>query len=361
MNMYSHGGHRERFAKRYGFELNEIFDFSSNINPLGPPARAKEIYEKSFEELSWYPEPHAESFSQMIAQHFSTTRDQVIVGNGSLAVLNLAIRALRPKMVLIAEPSFSEYRRIVQVEGAGVREIDLNPNENFEISLSRILEGLPGVDLMILGHPNSPTGTALSREALRGLLHEAKRQKVFTILDEAFVDWVPEISAVSQVRDDRPLLVVRSMTKFYALAGIRIGFGIGPKGIIEKMKNLQGPWTCNRTAQRLGQASLVDRAFEEKSRLFMNEEKMWLKSALEEIQDVRVFPSLANFFLVQVPPDAQELCDFLGGQGICIRDAANYRGLDSSYIRLAVRSRDENKRLVLSLQEFYHARACSRA
>ena len=346
-----HGGNLRAFALRFQIPENEILDFSSNINPLGIPDSVRRLYLESVKELSRYPDPSSTELCREITRHFLVQPENVIAGNGSMALLGLAVRALAPKRALLIEPCFSEYRRLLEQQSAEVHSILLRQEEDFNFKLSEIFKALPGKDLLIFGHPNNPTGTALGRSEILHLFGEAERQGVFVVVDEAFADWVPEISTANEVRKRSNLLVVRSLTKFFALAGIRSGFALGPSRLISAMKNYQETWSVNRLAEKLSVAALRDKGFQDKSREWFQKESLEFRKALEALGAFKVYPSLASFFLIRLSQNAESPLDFLGRNGICIRPAQNFRGLDSFYFRTAVRLSHQNQFLVQSLQK----------
>ena len=341
-----HGGDLVAFSKRYGKSEEEVLDFSSNINPFGPPASVLRLYPQIASDLSAYPDPHASDFTETVAGIFSLSPENVITGNGSLALMDLALRALSPARALIVEPCFTEYRRLLEMTGAQVQSIALTPENDFKFPLEKILECLPQIDLLFLGHPNNPTGTALLPEEMQRLLKEASRLKVYVLLDEAFADWSPEISFSSHAGRNDFLIVIRSLTKFFSLAGIRSGFALGPELLIRPMKRIQGPWSCNRIAQKLSKAALLDLEFIFETKRWFESEKAWFQNALEGLGLFKVFPGRANFFLLRNLFPAPGLEDFLGERGFYVRFLEDFRGLDGPYLRLALKSREENKALV---------------
>lgn len=363
----THGADLRRFSRLYGKREGEILDFSSNVNPLGFPDAVRSVYREGLAEISKYPDPYASELCEVIAHQFRVSPECVIAGNGSLEILATAVRALQPKRVLLAEPCFSEYRRLAQLSGAKFFSVRLQSKFNFSFSLEKVLGHLNRADLVVLGHPNNPTGTALPREEMEIFLDEARRRKVFVILDEAFVDWTPGLSMASPPPFPSPLkgegrvgghfLIVRSLTKFYALAGIRSGFALGSKRMISLMKKVQGPWTCNRLAQRLSAAALQDSIFAENSRRWFQEESCWLKARLQNL-GFKVYPSLANFFLVRVGAYGDTplpLFESLGRSGIYVRTSEGFRGLGDNFFRIALKRREENEILIERLKEYVSA------
>ena len=352
MDSVNHGGDLKRFAKTFGVREEDLLDFSCNINPLGIPDSVARVYRESERELSLYPDPRAEDLCKEVSGHYGLLPENVIAGNGSMGLLALTLRTLNPKKALLVEPCFTEYRRLLALQGVEISSVLLKASQEFQFPLAEILDAMKSVECLILGHPNNPTGTVLKRAELLALLEEAGRRGVFVVLDEAFADWMPEISASDQVRRMNHLIVIRSLTKFFALPGIRAGFALGPASWIEKMQHHQETWSCNRLAQKLSVAALRDAFFQERSRAWFRGESEWFRKALSSLEGFRVFPSAANFFLAKapLPPKSVSLFEFLGSRGICPRSVADFKGLDESYFRTAVLLREDNRVLLESLK-----------
>lgn len=343
-----HGGELRAFSEKYGVPEKEILDFSSNINPLGPPESVKKIFPETLNELPYYPDPEALEFRREVVRQFPLWPENIIAGNGAAELLDLILRLLKPKKALVVEPTFLEYRRLLNLQNVEIRNVLLREKDEFQISTGEIINALRGVEVAIFTQPNNPTGGFIPKEELLKLLAEAKRRSVFIILDEAFIDWIPEQSLAREVRDDAHFFVIRSLTKFFSLPGIRIGFGLGARKLIEKLGTHQVPWSCNRLAQKLAIAALRDQDFIEESRQWLADERENFIRHLAEVPSLKVFPSAANFLLIKFPrrPVLQEL----GKQGIYLRDLAGFPGLGSHYYRVAVKKREENLKLVEALK-----------
>ena len=353
----AHGGNFSEFARRYQKKECDIIDFSSSINPLGLPESLNSVYQNSMDDLSRYPDPYAAPLRAKIAESFSCSQKHVVVGNGSMGVLEVAVRVLAPQRaypphVLLVEPCFSEYRRLAELQKAHIDTVALSSEDHFKFPLKEIIKSLTAKDVLILGHPNNPTGTSLSREGLCQLLNAAEQENVWVLVDEAFSDWAPDISMASKVSELGRLVVVRSLTKFFALAGIRSGYALGPKSVINEMMKHMGPWTCNRLAQKLSIAALRDHAFQDESRRWLMRERSWFYDALQQLQILQPFQSSANFLLIQSRVSLDGFFDFLGKRGVFVRPCQNFNGLDKSYFRVAVRTRWENKLLLSVLEEW---------
>lgn len=219
------------------------------------------------------------------------------------------------------------------------------------LSKSRV-ERAEDAALYLLGHPNNPTGSLVPADVVQSLLDRGRR----VVLDEAFIDFVPDERQVSWIRQaagDPKLCVIRSMTKFYAIPGLRLGFIVSHPDRIAKLREQQVPWSVNQLAQVVGEAVLQDDAFEAHSIRWLHEERPWLVEQLEKLGLVPV-PGIVNYILFSIPTtsgwNAPRAQDHLGRRGILVRDASRFPGLDASCVRVAVRRRGENEQLVEALR-----------
>ena len=344
-----HGGELRQFAEKFGIPERDILDFSSNINPWGPPDSVKKVYKENAGELQYYPDSEAVEFRREVARHFPLFPENVIAGNGAAELLDLIFRLLRPKKALLIEPNFLEYRRLLNLQGTEIRSVLLREREDFRLTAPELINALQGMEVVVFAQPNNPTGGLVEKEVLQKLMAEARRRNVFVVLDEAFIDWIPDQSFAREVRDDSHFFVIRSLTKFFSLPGIRIGYGLGARKLIEKLSSYQTPWSCNRLAQKLGIAALRDQEFIDESREWLLKAREDFAAHLREIPSLKVYPSAGNFLLFRW--GKLPLLEELGKRGIYLRDLTDFPGLGPGFFRAAVKKQEENQRLVEALQK----------
>lgn len=352
MAVLKHGGDIKSFAEKSGKPEQEICDFSSNVNPLGISSSMAQVYRDALPEISRYPDSYARELCHEISRHFLVFPENVIVGNGAVSLIELSIRLLKPQRALLVEPCFTEYRRMLQIHGVEVFSILLREHDDFRFSLSEIVSSLDHVDLMVVSHPNNPTGTALSRVELLSLIREAERRNVFLLIDQAFVDWCPDLSISNEVKDSARFIVFQSMTKFYGLAGLRSGFALGAREAIEKMRSLQEPWSCNVLAQRLSIAALQDERYRRKTLDWFRSESQWFHEELSKTPGVKIFPSLTNFYLAKLFEVGMEkqFWKTMTDHGIYLREGRDFTGLNERFFRVALRLRKENEWFLQNLR-----------
>jgi threonine-phosphate decarboxylase len=349
---YLHGGNLERAMEKYGISSEEIIDFSANINPLGFSSKTREAIIKNLDQLSHYPDPECKEAKKEISGYFKIDYENIILGNGSTELIYLIVQTLKPKKVLIPIPTFCEYERALNNNNVSINFYKLKEKQEFLLSMDEIIPQLAGIDLVFLCNPNNPTGTFLHREEILILVKEIQRRKIFLVIDEAFIDLYEEESFIKEVKNYDHLIILRSLTKFFGLPGLRIGFGVSSPKLIKKLEVQKIPWSVNCLAQIAVREILRDGKFISKSRSFLLEEKEFFYQELSNIEGWKVYKPSANFIFIKLLGNisSEMLQNKLAKKGILVRDCSNFRGLEKGkFIRVAVRTRKENIKL---LKEF---------
>lgn len=352
LERYGHGGDLWTAEETFGRPKELFLDFSSNMNPLGPPSIVKQILSEAWQDIVKYPDPAVRELRAKLARKYNIPMESILVGNGAAELIDLTARVLKPGVTGLARPSFSEYEEAIHKSGGKTHNIPLKSAHHFELQLEDVEAAYRHVELFFLGHPNNPTGRLIPRQVLNFLV-ESKRS---VVLDEAFMDFVPdeqEHSLLQAASTHRQLYVIRSMTKFYSIPGIRLGFMVAHPDAIRAIRKQQVQWSVNYLAQRIGAAVLEDSAYEETSRLWLQEEKLWLASQLEKL-GLEVVEGEVNYILFSFPEalgvTVKHAQRKMGEQGILIRDASLFEGLDERYCRVAIRRREDNERLIEGLR-----------
>ncbi|WP_409344779.1 threonine-phosphate decarboxylase CobD [Paenibacillus sp. MBLB4367] len=355
LERYGHGGDLLTAAETFGMQANDFLDYSSNMNPFGPPAAVRTIFQERWTDIVKYPDPAVRELRLKIAERYGVPVESVLAGNGAAELIDLVVRMLRPGVTALARPSFVEYEEAVHKAGGGITDIPLYEENGFELSQEALSEAASRADLLFLGHPNNPTGRLIPQAVLESAVGSGKR----VVLDEAFIDFCPEEedrSFIRQAAVSESLFVIRSMTKFFAIPGIRLGFIVAHPDWIAKLRALQVAWSVNTLAQLIGAEVLADREYAQKTLDWLQAERPWLASKLESL-GVRTYPSDTNFMLLRLPNperlDVKQLQRTLGERGVLIRDASRFQGLTSAYLRIAIRLRGENERLVSELERAF--------
>lgn len=359
--MTGHGGNIYKAARMTGIPVDRICDFSASINPLGTPATAVAAIKKSIALLPHYPEPSADSAAAVISRRYGLLPGSVIAGNGSTELIYLIPRVLKPKRVLITAPTFSEYEKACRNSGkVELRSLKLKAENCFDTDPDSFASSMKGCDLAFICNPNNPTGRLLRRKDVLRIAEAAKECGCYLVVDEAFMDFCPPESdnngsggngesVMKYVGRNPNLIVLRSITKFYALAGLRIGFGVFPPKVAKEMRKQKEPWTVNCLADKVASAVIEDAAYAEKSLDILRREKRFLEKGLGRL-GIKFVPSSANYYLIEMK-NAKEVVRNLSQKGILLRDCSNFSGLGRNYIRIAVRTRKENEMLMKEFSE----------
>ncbi|GJL79813.1 MAG: threonine-phosphate decarboxylase [Nitrospinaceae bacterium] len=357
-----HGGGLIAVSRMTGLDLEDLLDFSVNVNPLGPPGCVQEIFSRSMHLLTQYPEPCYEDLKQAISNATGVPTDWVAIGNGSTELIYLLPDLLdRGKQVLIVSPCFSEYERAFQPTDCAVKHFILDSSNGFSLPIDKFLfqlQQFPDLGGIVIGHPNNPTGTLLAEESFRTLSAFCERRGIFLFIDETFIDFsAPESSFLKYTSLCPHLVLIRSMTKFYSLPGLRLGYAIMNPERVKTLEAHQPPWSVNALAQAMGPALLTSAGFAEATCQYVQREKEFLCKNLSEAPSVEIFPSQANFILFRLregdDTEAKHFFEALLHQGIVLRNCGNFKGLNPGFFRLAIRSRIDNQLLVSRIHEFF--------
>ena len=297
-----------------------------------------------------YPDPDTKMLRQRISEHYDIDPDTILCGNGSTELIYLIPRALKPEQILIPSPTFSEYERACRLSRgeAATRPYELKEENEFRLHVDSFISAMQGCEMAFLCNPNNPTGTLLSREEVLEIAVAAKRERCLLVVDEAFIDFTPGESVMNDVKDNSYLIVLRSMTKFHALTGLRIGFAVFHRDLIGRVLDFKEPWTVNNLAQKAAVTALEDVEYADRTFELMKKEKEFIENGLRRI-GINYYPSSANYYLINV--GARRVVPLLRQKGILVRDCSNFRGLSNSYIRIAVKSRKHNSILMKELSE----------
>lgn len=344
--MSTHGGDIARFAAVGGCSPEEIIDFSVNLNPCGAPDGVFKTYFAAFAELGRYPDPAAEGVNRILASHWGISEAEIQAGNGAGGLLFLLPMCVKARRAVLIAPCFSEYERICRAAGIPAEYFILAEEDDFALDLEKLRGFLRPGDLVILGNPANPTGMTVPPEELLRLADSVKECNF--IVDEAFADFVPEISLVNQIREN--LAVVRSLTKFYALPGLRMGYAAAGEKWIARLREIMPPWLCGAAEQRIMPELLKQSEFAVKSVAECRKLRSELAQSLAEIPGIKVYPGRANFilFACELPGLFERL---LQEYHIAVRRCSDYAGLGERFYRVAVKGEADNAKLILALRK----------
>lgn len=349
---YAHGGGIDEAAAEIGLAPGQILDFSASINPLGPPESVLAAVRESLGRLAHYPEVDAVSFEREVADWHGLDSRQVLAGSGSTELIYLLPRALQPRRALLVAPCFSEYECALLRAGIPFDFLTLSPQQQFAFLPHQMTGALrDDTEMVWLANPGNPTGAAMPPAHVKEMAR-ALPDHVTLVVDEAFIDFAPERSCTPLLETISNLVILRSMTKFYAVPGLRLGYLLGAPAMVGEVGRMRLPWSLSTPALAAGPACLKAGAFRSRSLDVLPPLREKLSEDLRKL-DLDVFDSAANYLLVRLPDSRSSsvLAAGLRRKGILIRDCGNFEGLDESFIRVAVRLEEENERLIRALAE----------
>jgi threonine-phosphate decarboxylase len=353
-----HGGNIYEIAQQLNLKPDEIMDFSASVNPLGLSSKAKrKMVKEGLIAVLRCPDAQCSELKRTLAQFHGLREDQILAGSGSTEFIYAIPRVLKIRRALIVTPAFSEYENALEM-CADDRRIDFfesREEDGFELRVEGLLSALAqGYDVLYLANPNKSTGILTEKKNLLRILVRTEQEKTWFILDEVFIDFIEEESLKAMALSSSRLIILRSLTKFYALPGLRAGYMISNPEAIRSFSLQKEPLTVNAMAQIAGSESVKDTRYIVRTQKLIRLERERLIEGLRTIPGFIPYPSRANFLLVQLHPrlnlTAGELRRKLISHRILIRDCRSFHHMGSFFFRIAVRSREENQALLKALQ-----------
>jgi threonine-phosphate decarboxylase len=352
-----HGGQLRHIAAQYGVAAEELLDFSANINPDGPSPSVITAIQRALAEpatLIAYPDLELTQLKGAIANYAGVQMENIAIANGFVPLLDATLRALPIKRCLLPVPSFSEYRRTLESASVAVMPYRIAPEDSFSYRPDAILESLRGneCDAILLANPQNPSGAVCRAGRMGRLIEMAKEHDITVLLDEAFIDYCSAQSLVLQAAVQPNLIVFRSVTKFFAIPGLRVAYAVCAASNALMLNRSIAPWPITTLASQGVCAALLDGAYAERSRSANERRRLWLEEELNGLR-IETYPSATNFLLLRFPVeiDVRVLWErMVVEEQIVLRSCANFEELTTGHLRVAVRSEQENERLIDGLK-----------
>jgi len=337
---YTHGGDIYRNSVK--------LDFSVNINPLGMPDKVRDAIRLSADMSHIYPDPYCETLRRSLSLAHTVSVDDIICGAGAAELIFQFMHALKPARALIVEPTFSEYASALKCTGCDISSYELKAENGFILTDDILTKITFDTELLVICSPNNPTGIPVDHTLLGKIIERCHETNTWLFLDECFITMSSGAkSMIPTLCDGDKVFVLRAFTKSFAMAGVRLGYGICKNHcMLEKMCALSQPWNVSVTAQMAGVAALSCTEFIEETKLLIERERAYLEGQLDRLNEVYI-KSVANFILIR---ERDNLGELLLKKGILIRDCSDFLGL-KGYWRIAVRTRRENEQLIAAMKE----------
>lgn len=361
----SHGGDVWGFARKYNIPLEKVLDFSGPTNFLGPSPKAVEAVKQWARLIKFYPDPNPVELRTEIAKYVDHGVDEanIILGNGSIELIYMIAEALPCGFkAVIPVPSFTEYEKAALRVGG--EPIFVKLPDNFALDVESVKKAVTAdTRIVSICNPHSPSGTLYNRETVWDLVDFCRKKDVIVSVDENYIEFAEkgqDATMVGYVKQYENLFVIRSVTKFFGMPGIRFGYGIAAESLIDTLQTVRQPWSINSLAGYAVLAAFKDTEFIENTKRTITKERAQFAKMLSEIGGLHVFPSETNFLLVKIVNKnvtSTILKEELAKEGILIRDCSTFVGLDDSYFRVAVRSSKENLKLIKTLKDILKNKA----
>lgn len=347
----THGGDiysaREKGARN-------IIDFSANINPLGLPARVKEAIIQGLDTCVHYPDPLCRELTAAIADFEQVPTDFILCGNGAADIIFRMTLACKPKKALVLAPTFAEYETALESVGCQVTHYFLEEQKNFRLDEGFIASLTADIEMVFLCNPNNPTGQLMEKTLLEQIARTCEEKNIWLVIDECFMDFVHQYDQYSMkdtLAQYKNMMILKAFTKNFAMPGIRLGYGMtGNSHLHHQLSAVGQPWSVSIPAQLAGVQALKEKDYIEKSFQSLTQEKEYLVSELNKLR-IKYYAPAANYILLNLRDIEKEHENFdfkeaLFKQDILIRDCSNYEGLEKGYYRIAIKSHEDNEKLI---------------
>lgn len=353
-----HGSDLEVIAKRYNMSIESIIPYASNVNPMGMSPLARQALLDNVDAISSYPERDYATLREHIANYTKAQPEQMILGSGTSDLIRLTFETVKPERTLIVGPTYGEYARMAQLSGSAVETYMLQNLDDFEMDVDMFTKALNDtIDMLILCNPNNPTSKLLSRGQLDTILNACLSHDIFVMIDEAYVEFVKDVdmaTAIPLTRKYDNLIVLRSVSKFFAAPGIRFGYAItANEDFLASAANGKTPWNVNTFACVAG-VMFEDEHYINLTRSLIQTERNLIFSAMSTRKTIKVFKPDTNFILIKLLKEdqtASDVFDYCIQKGLMIRDCSDYEGLGSKYVRFCFLKPEQNDNMVNTILE----------
>ncbi|BEP28713.1 threonine-phosphate decarboxylase CobD [Helicovermis profundi] len=354
MKKYEHGGNIYDFAKTNNIDKEKIIDFSANINPLGISEKAKRAFYKSIDMVLNYPDPNYKKLKEAISLFHNVDIKYINLGNGAIELIYKTFRIIKAKKALIVSPTFVEYEKALLSVGAKVDYFVLKEDNDFEIDIDKLILLAKNYELVVICSPNNPTGKVIKKENIEELMKNATLNDYKLFLDEAFIDFYDEKnSMINRLENFDNLFILRSLTKFFAIPGLRIGYMLTANDeFTSKSKRVNIPWSINIPAEQVAIKSLEDLDYIKESKDYISKERDRVYEKLRSFNYLTPYRSYGNYIMFKSLKNI-DLKKRLIKNNIMIRECSNYVGLNKNFYRIAIKKINENNKLLKLLEEIY--------
>ncbi len=354
-----HGGNIQEISEIYNLTDKKVIDFSANINPLGLSKSLLEKLRDSMDQILHYPDLRYKDLKEEIAKYHAVDVKNIFLGNGAAEVIYSLANVLMSQQLLVLAPTFSEYEDAFAHKNTNIVLFKTKENE-FKVDINNLIKKIDEekIDTVCICNPNNPTGILINKSEMNKLVTYCQTKQIYLIVDEAFMDFLPEEESIdSELHGNNYLIILRSLTKIFAIPGLRLGYLLTDnQKIMDDLNNHGIPWRINCFAEIAGRESLKDENYLQDTLRYVKEEREFLENNLMGFKEISFIKSDTNFIFFEYLSDIN-LQKELIKMNILIRDCSNYKGLSGNYYRIAVRTHEENKQLVEAFERYFDGKS----
>ncbi|MGE7090612.1 pyridoxal phosphate-dependent aminotransferase [Lysinibacillus sp. NPDC048646] len=356
MQLPNHGANPQNVYHQLGLTMPaEVYDFSENVNAAGPPLFVEARWQTYYPLIQRYPDPDGEPFLSKVAKFHQVEKNAVLLGNGASELLSVLARRYVNKRVIIVHPTFSEYERTLQAAGAVIVPIIVEDIVQYTLPMDHLLREMTNADALYMCTPNNPTGVLPKKEELLQIMAYGAQVNCELVLDEAFIDWVSEdYSLIGYVSSHPHVIVVRSMTKMYAIPGLRLGYLVASDTIVSVLKTMLSHWNLNAFALVIGADCLDEQEYCQQAIAYAQTQREWLQSFLRK-NGCQVTNSVTNYVCFALPQNQQAELFFSHclAKGVVLRHTKNFLGLNGEWFRIGIKDMSAMTYLQNCLQAWF--------
>lgn len=356
MQLPNHGANPQNVYGQIGMAMpTEIYDFSENVNAAGPPPFVEARWRTFYSLIQRYPDPDGEPFLSKVAAFHGVSKDTVLLGNGASELFSVLARRYENKRVIVIHPTFAEYERTLKAAHAEVVSVVVDDVLHYALPMERLFAEMVGADALIICTPNNPTGVLPKKSELLQLIAHGAKVQCEIILDEAFIDWVSEdCSLIDRVAEHPHVIVVRSMTKMYAIPGLRLGYLVASPDIVSTLKVMLPHWNINALALGIGASCLDEKDYCNNAIQHAATQRQWLHEFLVA-RGCQVTNSVTNYVCFSLPKsyDVDAFFTYCLAKGVVLRHTKNFKGLNGKWFRVGMKDLTAMSHLHSCLEEWF--------
>lgn len=355
MKKFNHGGNVYKIAAEHNLKLADICDFSANINPFGMSPKGIQYMRNSMLNLIHYPDPYQKDLKDFISSKYNLDESSILITNGVVEAIHAICKLEGYNKIITMAPTFSEYEEIGTYYKYPVEIINTKVLNSFKLTTDDLKKHDIDNSIIFLGNPNNPDGQLLEKDAFEYIINHAPNSLI--VIDESFTDFIGDkFSYRNEIKHTKNLVILHSFTKFFACPGLRIASTYADESIINQLNKFIPTWSVNQLAQTYLLGALKDTSYIQKLLSFIRIERARIEALYATLKDIEIIQGQGNFILLKWTSlkSIDDLHQFLANKNIFVRNCKPFKNLDENYIRIAIKSHENNIILYQYIKEFLY-------